>query len=175
MAVQSIFTIPAQPTTGALDYIPLGGDGLTAPRGAYSIVGHAVTGSVSGGAMSVRVSMDPRYCALVAWVTAQNTQVSSADADLRIVLGDADGRVPAIVQQGPVVATSATVNAVTVARTFVPNPIVLPGGGVVPFINVAMLNVDADVLKMDAMIYIFDIRVRELTPMGPLLWARGAL
>jgi len=74
-----------------------------------------------------------------------------------------------------VVATSATVNASTIAGTFVPKPTILPGAGALPFINVAMVNVDSDVLSVDALIYLFNIDVRQKTPMGPLLWAAGSI
>lgn len=174
MTVQSNFTAPAQPTTGTLEYIPLGGNGLTAPKAAYSVVGHLVDGNVSSGAMQIRMTMDPRYCSLVSWVTFQIIQATAADADVRVVIGDVDLRVPKLIQQGPVVKTATLVNVNTVAGTFTPTPVILPGGGVLPFIQVAALNVDGDSLSFDALVYLFRIDVREKTPMGPLLWARGA-
>ncbi len=118
--------------------------------------------------------MDPRYCSLVQYATGLNTQVASADADVRFTLSAGLGRLPQVVLQELVVATSATVSTITIGRTWNPVPVILPGGGVSPSLTLRMLNILNDVVDLSAMIYLFDIRVRETTPMGPLLWARGA-
>jgi hypothetical protein len=50
----------------------------------------------------------------------------------------------------------------------------MPGGPSDPNVRFEMVNVLADVYSMHLLVYLFNIRVRELTPMGPLLWARGS-
>lgn len=155
--------------------MPLGGDGFSAPHAAYSIVGAAVTGDASAGAATIRVNMDPRFCSLVSYVTLTDSQASAADAEQRITISDVSAsRVPRLAFQGDVTAVAATISAQSIANTWYPGPLILPGGSVGPFIAGIMTNVLADVYGMDTFIYLFDIRVRELTPMGPLLWARGA-
>ena len=133
-----------------------------------------MTGDVSGGNAALQIQMDPRYCALVAWLSFADVQVSSADADVRFALFGSLGRIPIQIDSGLVVATSATVSSSTLERTWAPQPFMLPGDGGGAAAIVQAVNVDADVYTMSAMIYLFDIRVRELTPMGPLLWARGS-
>jgi len=51
--------------------------------------------------------------------------------------------------------------------------VILPGSENTA-LTVFAANVDGDEYFLDAFIFLFDIRARELTPMGPLLWARGS-
>lgn len=172
ISVASVVTLPAQPTVGTVRYIPLGGDGFSAPIAAYAIAGHAVTGDAGGGNASMRIIMDNRYTSLVSWCTMANIQVASADADFRIILFGPG--VPTQVDAGVITAISATVQPTTISRQWNPTPTILAGGDAVASISFIMLNVNLDVLDLSALIYLFDLRARELTPMGPLLWARGS-
>lgn len=153
--------------------VPLGGDGFVAPKFAYAIADLNVVGDASGGNADITVIMDPRYTSLVAFMTASDIQVASADADVRMFVTGVG--VPTQVDQVPVTAISATVAGRTVSRTWTPTPFVLPGGTLpISRLTLRMLNVLNDSYFLDAWVYCFDIRVREVTPMGPLLWARGA-
>lgn len=172
ISVTATFTMPDQPAAGTLDRIPLGGDGFTAPLAAYSIQGNRGTGDAGGGALFVQAIMDQRFVSLVAYATLQLQQATPGDVDIRMSIGGL--RQPAQLLQEPIVATSSTMSAQTITKTWTPTPYLLPGGGVQPDLLFTVANVLADVLSMDALIYLFDIRVRELTPTGPLLWARGS-
>lgn len=176
MAVTSSVTIPAQPTAGLLDYIPLGGDGFTAPFAAWSLIGHSVTGDATAGAASLGCVMDMRFTSLVAFVSIDISQASAADADLRIQLVGSGVTTQAQNLVSP--SISATVASNTIGHLWCPTPMILPGGvkdaSDLPRISARLLNVDTDVYSMSALIYLFNIRVREVTPMGPLLWARGS-
>lgn len=132
-------------------------------------------GDVSGGSVFMSVTMDRRFCSLVSYVTVSIDQVTAANADIRIVISDATNRVPQTVFQEDQHATVSLVNAINVAKTFSPPPIILPGGASIPLIVFEALNVDANDYFVDALIYLFDIRVRETTAMGPLLWAKGTI
>ncbi len=154
--------------------MPLGGDGFAAPFAAYAVSSHAVTGDVSGGSATLRMNMDPRFCSLVSWSTIGITQGTPADAELRGIIGANGTAVARLADQNDQTAVAATVSAQSILRTWCPTPTILPGGDVVPFCSWAMTNVDGDVYHMDAYVFLFNIRVRELTPMGPLLWARGS-
>lgn len=152
--------------------MPLGGDGFHSPQAAYVVSSFAVSGAVGGGNAILTVNMDPRFCALVNFVTVQIQQVASATVDVRMrVSGNQN---PTFVDSGPVVAIDADVSAITIARTWFPPPVILGGGGEAASIEMRTINVDADIYLLEAYIYLFDIRARELTPMGPLLWARGS-
>lgn len=170
IAVSQTVTLPAQPTVGTVNYIPLGGNGYTAPHAAYSISGFAVTGATGGGAAALRVNLDPRFCSLVGFVFFQNIQATPADAEFRMFIDG--GGSPAQVDAGDITSVG-TVSAASLNHTWNPTPIVLFGPRA-PIIGVDLLNVDADVISMNTMIYLFNINARQATPMGPLLWARGA-
>jgi len=159
-----------------VDYIPLGGNGFTAPFAAWSVEAMTVTGDATGGAASLGVSMDMRYVSLVAFVTVAVLQATAADADLRIQLTGSN-----TTDQGDNVimpSISATVATRTAGTVWRPTPMLLPGGqsdtANLPRISCRVLNVDTNVVELSTLIYLFNIRVREITPMGPLLWARGA-
>lgn len=131
------------------------------------------TGDVSGGAVSLTVTMDPRYSSLVSLVTWQIAQGTAADADFRVLLRGNTS--PTLLDLGTQPSTASTVSAFEVGRTWNPSAMILPGGNSENAqIQAHFTNVDDDEYFLDALIFAFDIRVRELTPMGPLLWARGA-
>lgn len=172
MSVSSAVTLPAQPTSGVVRYVPMGGDGFYSPQAAYHVSNHAVTGDASGGNATLQVVMDDRHCSLLSYLTISIIQGTSADADVRLSL--ASGQTPLQAFQGPVVAISATVIGQTITKTWNPPAYLIPGGPNVGTIECRALNVDGDVYRIGALIYLFDIRAREETPMGPLLFSRGS-
>jgi len=153
----------------------MGGDGYRAPFAAYNVVGHAVTGAVGGGAATLSLVMDDRYVSLISYISVADVQVSSADADISIVLTGANLGMPTQALQENVTAILASVNVGTIRRTWAPQPVLLAGSEKVGTVTFTMVNVDADVYSMSALIYLFNIRVREISPSGLLLWARGSL
>lgn len=168
--------MPGQPTTGDLQYIPLGGDGFTAPIAAYNIVGFSVTGAVGGGSMTLTATMDDRFVSLISYVSIGDAQVSSADADVSIFLSAGNLGMPpqALAENVTAIAADASQGGGTIRRTWSPQPVLLAGGRRAGVLTFKMVNVDADVYTLSALIYLFNLRVRETTPMGPLLWSRGA-
>lgn len=176
MSVNSTVVLPAQPSSGTVTYVPLGGDGFTAPQAAYSVQNHAVTGDAGGGNLSVTVDMDPRFVSLVSFVSFRNAQATPGDAGYRLVVSTAAGgpQIPQLLESNVLTAISGTISSSTINHTAKLQPMLLPGAGNSGRVVVQMLNVLADLLQMSALIYLFDIRVRETTGMGPLLWARGA-
>lgn len=171
MTVVASVTLPAQPSTGTLTRVPLGGNGFSAPNAAYALDNMNVTGDAGGGSAILTVTMDDRFCALVAYTTAVNVQTASADADLRMRIV-ATGA-PVVVFSELIPAISATVSTATISKTWFPEPVVIPGTQQGTLTH-DWLNVLGDVYFLNAMIYLFDIRVREVQPMGPILWARGS-
>lgn len=176
MSVTETITLPNQPTTGRVHRVALGGDGYTAPHAAYVVDNFILTGDAGGGTVAHIIQMDERFCSLVAYVNLLSSQASSADADWVIGLDSnlANGAIAPQLEGRVIAATSATVSSVTLASIFTPVPVVLPGAGAGAQINSNVLNVLADGVRISALIYLFNVQVREVTPMGPLLWARGA-
>lgn len=176
MAVAESVTLPAQPSSGSVTFVPLGGDGFTAPQHAYAIQNMAATGAAGGGALSASILMDPRYVSLVAFATMRLVQAADTAIDVRFVIGPQAGgvQIPQIIQQRLVTDIASGITSSTISDSFNPTPLLLPGAGQAGSLSVAVVNVDTDILNLSAYIYCFNIRVRELTPMGPLLWSRGA-
>lgn len=172
ISVSEILTLPAQPVSGTLERIPLGGDGFTAPIAAYVIQDFALTGDAGGNNVSHHVAMDERFCSLVAYMSIRNVQATELDADVLMQVGGP--RNPILTRQELVVATDSNISTTTIATTWNPTPYMLPGGGALSNCNTRVLNVLGDVVSLDVLIYLFNISVREKTAMGPLLWSRGA-
>jgi len=174
IAVSVAVTLPAQPAVGRVTYIPLGGDGKMSPIAAYSVVGVGVTGAAGGGSALMTVTMDDRYSSLIQYVSWSNDQVARADADFRTRIATPIRLTPILSDSGLQTSISSSIASATVSRTWAPPPVILGGGSSPGFLEHAMLNVADDEYLLNAMVFLFDIRVRELTPMGPLLWARGS-
>lgn len=132
----------------------------------------AAAGTVSGGSLVMTVNLDVRFCSLIPFVTVQITQGTAADAGCRVQVRGLS--IPTVVDQTVVPAVIDDVSAFQVAKTVNLAPVIIPGGGEDGSIQASFDNVDGDLYFLDTLIYLFNIRVRELTPMGPLLWARGA-
>lgn len=171
MAVVNDFALPAQPLEsvfGTVTYIALGGDGLIAPKGAYSIRGARIAGDATGGLASINCTMDNRFTSLCQFVTGQGSGVTTS-TDFKFVLtSDTQASVIDWGNDPVFVAASAT----NCGHTWNPPPLLLPGNEVAR-LEMDWPNVDGDTFFMDALIYLFDIDVRQKTPIGPLLWARG--
>ncbi len=172
MSVVEAFTLPGQPTTGSAEYVALGGNGYSAPFAAYSVSDAAVTGDAGGGNQRVVITMDVRYVALVAFVSFNMSQVTAADADYRLFI-TADPATATIAENAVATKINATVSSITIGKTIVPPAVLLPAGKS-SSVELRVLNVDTDVMRLSTLIYLFRHDVRQVAPIGPLLWARGA-
>lgn len=172
ITIISTVTLPAQPPVGSTTYIPLGGDGYSAPHAAYAVKGFSLAHDASGGNAHIGVTMDNRFCSLVSYCTGAIKQITSADAGMSFeLLGPTIATVALV---GPVAAVISLVDTQEVRKTWEVPPLVLPGGSEVGTLSLQVENVLNDSSLIDVLIYLFNIRVRELTPMGPILWARGS-
>ncbi len=70
MSVTEVVQLPGQPTLGSSVWVPLGGDGVTAPLGYFDVDARLV-GDASGGTASISIDFDPRYTNLCAWANAK--------------------------------------------------------------------------------------------------------
>ncbi len=154
--------LPAQPTQGSTNYIPLGGDGRSAPLGCY-FVNIEVDGDASGGNADLTIRGDVRYTNLVAYMNLK-VQADAAAGDFMMRITDPNPPRPQIVGTIPQVATGvATDNA-----TFLwfPPPIYFQGGG---SMSAVLPNVGVnETYKLEIEVLVFDIDVRRLSPL-PLL------
>ncbi len=177
ITVSTSVTLPAQPVLGTVAYIPLGGDGFIAPFASYVVQGFRATGDASSGRVELNIQMDDRFCSLVQFVSLEIAQATEASADFRMFIGSTApvSAIPRQNESGVIQSVDPLVtNGREISRTWSPVPYILPGGRLAPSIVIQALNVDTDNYFVDASIYLFDITVREKTPMGPLLWSRGS-
>lgn len=162
---------------GNVSYVPLGGDGYTAPFAAYNVQAWQLTGDASGGRVEFILQPDPRFCSLFVFMTTNIEQVAAAAALFRNTLGGL--RQAAQGELGSQATVSADISDVTIEHQWSPIPVIMPGGNTPSSQSPIVFrsqwkNVDLDEHQFNAMVYLFNINVREKTPMGPLLWARGA-
>jgi len=163
------FTLPAEPPTGTLERIALGGNGFTAPQAEFLIrnVQSASDGTGSG-SNSIQIGMDPNYCWMVAYMSATVTQASSADNDWRFQLVGA--RVPTQLIT-PLVNSLGRVTA-QIGTTWLPPASVNTGAAT---LSLFVPSVGTDLLNVSAAIFVFDIRAREAVPYWNLVNARGGI
>lgn len=162
MSVSASFTLPASPPNGSVIYRPLGGDGFTAPFAAYEITGFLVAGDASGGTASLTITHDARYVSLVSWLTLGVDGAAGAQV-FRWSIGDIQVNVETAAITSFGIATN-------VAKMVIPQPML--GHGLSQ--QVVLTNTDGDTFSTSTFIYLFDRNVREKSPMGPLLFSRGA-
>lgn len=171
MSVAVSFSLPDQPPAGGTTtYIPMGGDGRTAPFAAYAVRQAVATGDASSDSLSMTISMDPQFSSLVSYATVQLLQGTSADAEYRLVLSGA--RVPEQSRTGVLNAINSDIAARNAGIWHNFAPIVLPADGA-PQVLAQVANVLSDVLTLDLLVYLFDVNVRFITAAGRLLEQRG--
>jgi len=171
MSVIDTIVLPGQGATGSVRYVPLGGNGYTAPHAMFQVRAWAVTGDASGGTMRLDLTMDDRYCSLMAY--ASMTSDSANDpSGVRWVLQGA--RAPQMFRANLIPALSATINAGVIADTYLPPVFVTPGESPVT-LSLVMLNEDTKIMQMHASIYVFNINARQKVPMHLLVAARGGV
>lgn len=157
MSVALTTNLPAQPTQGITNFVPLGGDGKSAPLGCY-FVRAEVDGDASGGGVNLTVNMDVRYTNLVAYVNPV-INVDAAAGDFAIRIGDSDQVARAAVV-GTIPHVATTVVGDNAAFLWFPPPLYFQGGGTASFFcpNVGVL----ETYKLFLEIYVFDINVLRL-------------
>ncbi len=176
MAVAETVVLPNQPTAGAVHRTPLGGDGYRAPMAAYIIDNFTLAGDATGTSLTGQIGMDERFCALLAYVTLSITQATDQDIDVRYRLDTSQASSPVApqVQGRRLEFTVSNISTATINDVWTPVPVIVPGGGAGGLLSVGVVNRDTDAVRISALIYLFNINVRQVMPMGPLLWARGS-
>lgn len=167
MSVSATVTLPAQPAQGALNYIPLGGDGRSAPLGCY-FCRLEVDGDAGGGTAAVTINFDPRYTNLVAYVNVL-IEADAAAGDFATWIAQS-GQVATpdrvfVVGTIPNVATGVSTD--NSSFLWYPPPIYYQGSG---YCSMKVLNVGVnETYKLTVEVLCFDIDVRRLTPLPWLM------
>jgi len=175
-AVTETIVLPNQPASGQVTRVALGGDGLISPMAAYAIKDFALTGDGTG-LVTHLVQMDPKFCAIVAYVTYTNLQATAADQDVRMTVGaDEQARLLFAQTIQTLDADYKSAGIPTLNATWNPTPLILQGGvGFTnpPFIRMQVESFTGDVVQLSALVYLFDINVRNRTPIELLYRAMG--
>ena len=169
MSVSSDFDIPSQPSDGEARFIPLGGDGRTAPSHQYYVVS-SLDGDVSGGIATVRIGLDPRYSHMIDWINPQ-VEGSTGDVLCRVTQAFTDehflrsyvtckdlGFAPSGPRAGVVLSPPST----------------MMGSFGASAIACVFPNVNGETYEVQLSVYAFDIRARELTPIPFLTMTKPA-
>lgn len=164
MAVTATIQLPNQPAVGGAEFLPLGGDGTTAPLGCY-LVTIGVVGDAGGGNANLAINLDRRYTNLIAWA---NPQVAVATAAPIMQLGiRATGGVtgtgdPTIV--GTMPHDHAVFANPTSSFLWYPPPIYYVQRGSVHFTTANIAATETYTLV--AQIYCFHPEVTRITPLS---------
>lgn len=173
MAVDSSFVLPNQPATGRLTLSPLGGDGYTAPHAMYTVTNWLTTGDATGGAQTMNVTMDDRFCGMVGY--ASMTSTAPADIDIRwSLVGAVNGVVPLMVRAASIDRISSTVTTATVNDTWLPPAFIMPGQDSAT-LGLAVINTDTLVVQVHLVVFLYNINARQKMPFGVLADARGGI
>lgn len=161
MAVTVTVQLPDDPSIGGASagftrYIPLGGDGYTSPR---TLVRCAVTadGDASGGRLTIDLRMDTAYIAVMSWVRVIQSQSTAVAFDMDLT--------PEAVGSFGLRTDNNVSGTAQRQMTWVPPPVILEmadGQVTPPRFTADIANVDTENLQMNAEIYLFNKRAREI-------------
>ncbi len=117
----------------------------------------------------MRINLDKRFCSLVPYVAMEYDAAATVDMEYWVRIGEL------AIETGKITGIDAALFTLTNGATiFEPHyPVVLPGGDHPTrdpeYVHVKFKNVDNVTYKVSLICYLFDIRVRELTPMGQII------
>lgn len=153
MSILQQVNLPAQPGAGDVTFVPLGGNGYTAPESMYywSIT---QTGDVSGGTATIDVGRDERFEQLIDFLEVQN--IGGAVVFRMDIFRNTESRA--------IVVGTTTADATISVALWSPPAIIDPFEW-----RMVIPNVDGIVSRFKGVCYNFNIRASELIPLPQLL------
>lgn len=170
MSVAATVTLPAQHSAGSTLYVPLGGNGMSSPHAMYVVKGLNVTGDASGGQASMTIIFDDRFCSMVGYASVVSSNTAVDPAAVRWVL---TGSQTAQAFRAALIAENAV--AGPISDTWLPPPVLTPGGPARAQLSVTLLNETTITSQMYAQIFIYNINARQRVPFEYLVAARGGV
>jgi len=158
-----------------MNYVALGGDGFSAPFAAIVIRAMSLTHDASAGNATISVVLDNRYCSLVSYATANIEQATIDDEQVVQMSIASAGGTANMIEMVAFRAAPTTMTSPNYGGLWTPPAWILPGSSQVCTLSFAADNVDTDVSFLAALIYQFDLNVRQTAPIGLLNFARGAI
>lgn len=163
VAVNLTVLMPNQPASGQVKYVPLGGDGYSAPHSAYSCF-LTLAMDASGGNSTINLQFDPRFTQIVSYMRNEVVGVAADTAQRMFVRIDGDEII-----SDTVFATFWTGTALA-TRLWKPPGVIGTSTQVdTAYMTAQMVNTDGDTHNFTCRVYNFDKRARELTPLPVLL------
>ena len=165
MSVSASLTLPSQPTAGGTKFVPLAGNGLTAPQSAYA-VSIQLTGDASGGTATVTLRPDPQYATIVSYV-GWSTFATASQTGLQLSIVNGDETVT-VLEQPPHAGVGGT--NPQQALVWSPPLMVLDPPQDDPRLVLVVPNEDGATFSATFRLYNFRKGVQNVTPL-PLLVA----
>ncbi len=159
MTVATQITLPEQPGTGLVKYIPLGGDGYRSPfalaRWSLDSVGDA-----SGGTNNISVFMPSEYCSVVAWIRAEQDDATLVAMQLQLRPDAQVGDGEFFLETDNLMSNGGGFLSEV---TWVPPPVILvpSGSTTLPSIGLHKANVDTETLRLNGEAFLYDRRAYE--------------
>lgn len=156
MAITQVLKLPAQPSSGSAEIIPLGGNGWISPQSAF-LIDMQVTGDATGGRITLTVERDNRFEHLISLIQLNSDDAAAAE----FLFGIHRGKVVAQASgtQTNIGLTSLDNNQVA----WNPTPMISPTKW-----TCVMNNVDTIEYKWLSLVYNFKIQASEKIPLSVL-------
>lgn len=164
----------ATPTAGSavLTRVALGGNGFSAPSAMYALRNFATNGDASGGEHTLSVIMDPDYCSMVGYATMQVDSNTTRDIHWQL----SSPAVPVMALNLKLLPVAIAISGSGLMHTWMPPAMINPGNkNEVPTLVISSLNIEDEVLNLNLVVFIFDIRAREVSTYAQLIGARGGM
>lgn len=166
MSVSETFTLPAQPTTGEVVFIPLGGSGYGSPLGYYQVKATLVDGGTTG-FNSIKCFLDDRYANIVSHLGMTKVQATPT-----ALLWNARLTPTQSIYKTATAQNIAGI-APDVADVIVPVLEIVDGDGSTFIESIVEQDAVADIHAMNAIIYVFAKNIRTTTPLSVILNSLG--
>lgn len=161
MSIFQSVVLPSQPVAGSLEYIPLGGDGLTAPQSAW-FMDMQITGDATGGAIRAVVLRDDRFEHILQFMSVETDSATAVSYRMDIFRGAKASSAQAFHNVGTTQLSSVT-GHVLACQLWTPPAVIGP----VQF-EAKVPNVDTELFKFKLLIYNFQVDASKRVPLNIL-------
>lgn len=169
VSVSETISLPAQPSDGIAQLIPLGGNGFQAPHSVVAVRARLAHDASAGNA-EIAVRFDPRYTQVLSYAQAELEDGTGSAEDYRLELQCT--ALESLAVSGAVGGVSVSGKAVTHAVLWSPPAIMCAvdqSSSAYPRLRFTVNNTNTFTSRLTCRIFNFDIRAREVMPLGILL------
>lgn len=157
LTITESFALPGQPAAGSNEFIPLGGNGFTAPQSAF-LFDMQITGDASGGLVNFTINRDDRFEHIVSFLQIGSNNAAAIDYIMGI-----SRKQGVTFQNVGKTKTSGVTGSDLAVIIWAPPPMIEP----ISWLAV-VANTDLELFKFKGLVYNFNIRASEETPIAVL-------